>query len=319
MDVVPVVSEKWKYPPFGAEMDEEGNIFARGAQDTKSLAIQHLEAIRRLKLKGIRLKRTVHISMVPDEETGGVFGMRSFVKTKEFTDLNIGFAVDEGSANPSEKFYLYYGERTVLQIWVHCSGTTGHSSIFVPNTGAEKLRFIIDRFLDFREEEKIKYQDPNQRDNVTSINLTMLKGGVQVNVVPDVLSAAFDIRVSPFINHTKFIETIDGWLKEAGDGVNYTVISKDSPTEITKLDSSNIYWLAFKKACDENSVKLDTRILPGATDARQLRALNIPAVAFSPMNNTIPRAHANNEYLNKRVFLRGINIMMKIVEAVANA
>ncbi|XP_043466050.1 aminoacylase-1A-like [Leptopilina heterotoma] len=318
MDVVPVVPEKWNYPPFGAEMDKEGNIYARGTQDTKSLTIQHLEAVRRLKLRGIRLKRTVHISMIPDEETGGTFGMKSFVKSKEFRDLNVGFAVDEGSANPSEKFYLYYGERTVFQIWIHCSGTSGHSSVFVPNTAAQKLRLVINRLLDFRESEEMKYQDPKQRDNVTSINLTMLKGGIQINVVPSELSAAFDIRISPFVNHTKFINMIEGWLKEAGSEISYTIISKDPPTESTKLDSHNIYWNAFKKACDENSVKLDIRILPGAIDARYLRALNIPAVSFSPMNDTLPRAHADNEYLNKRVFLRGINIMMKIVESVAN-
>lgn len=318
MDVVPVVPEKWKYPPFGAEMDKEGNIYARGTQDTKSLTIQHLEAIRRLKMNGIRLKRTVHISMAPDEETGGNLGMRSFVKSKEFRDLNVGFAVDEGAANPSEKFYLFYGERTVFQIWIHCSGTAGHGSVFVPNTAAEKLRLVINRFLDFRASEEIKYQDEKQRDNVTSINLTMLKGGVQINVVPSELSAAFDIRVSPFANHTKFINMIEGWLKEAGSDISYTIISKDPPTVSTKLDSGNIYWNAFKKACDENSIKLDVRILPGSTDARHLRALNIPAVSFSPMNDTLPRAHADNEYLNKRVFLRGINIMMKIVESVAN-
>lgn len=156
-------------------MDKEGNIYARGTQDTKSLTIQHLEAIRRLKMNGIRLKRTVHISMAPDEETGGNLGMRSFVKSKEFRDLNVGFAVDEGAANPSEKFYLFYGERTVFQIWIHCSGTAGHGSVFVPNTAAEKLRLVINRFLDFRASEEIKYQDEKQRDNVTSINLTMLK------------------------------------------------------------------------------------------------------------------------------------------------
>ena len=32
MDVVPVFPENWTHPPFGAEMDSEGRIFARGSQ-----------------------------------------------------------------------------------------------------------------------------------------------------------------------------------------------------------------------------------------------------------------------------------------------
>lgn len=30
MDVVPVAEGYWKYPPFGAHIDENGNIYARG-------------------------------------------------------------------------------------------------------------------------------------------------------------------------------------------------------------------------------------------------------------------------------------------------
>ena len=56
---------KWSHDPFGAEKDDQGNIYARGAQDMKSVGIQYLEAIRRLKLKGFVPLRTVHVSFVP--------------------------------------------------------------------------------------------------------------------------------------------------------------------------------------------------------------------------------------------------------------
>lgn len=141
----------------------------------KSLSIQHLEAVRRLKLNGIRLKRTIHISLVPDEEIGGHSGMKSLVKTQKFKDLKIGFALDEGYANSDNKFIVTYGERTLFQIWVHCSGTPSHGSAIFPNTAGEKLRIVIDRLLAFREMEMKKLNDPEQKNNVTSINLTMLK------------------------------------------------------------------------------------------------------------------------------------------------
>ena len=92
--------------------DEAGNIFARGSQDMKCVGIQHLEAVARLKTQGRRLKRTVHITFVPDEEIGGVTGMKLFVKTEAFQKLNVGFALDEGLASgDTEEIPLYYGER----------------------------------------------------------------------------------------------------------------------------------------------------------------------------------------------------------------
>jgi len=57
----------WSHSPFAAEKDANGNIYARGSQDMKCVGIQYLEAIRRLKNNGVRLKRTLLISFVPGE------------------------------------------------------------------------------------------------------------------------------------------------------------------------------------------------------------------------------------------------------------
>lgn len=53
------------YPPFGANIDSEGRIFARGSQDMKCVGVQYLAAIRALKKEGVTLKRTIHIIFVP--------------------------------------------------------------------------------------------------------------------------------------------------------------------------------------------------------------------------------------------------------------
>jgi aminoacylase len=39
--------------------------------------------------------------------------MAKFVSTSDFHDLNVGFALDEGMASPSEQFSLFYGERSI--------------------------------------------------------------------------------------------------------------------------------------------------------------------------------------------------------------
>lgn len=113
MDVVPVDEPRWTHPPFAAEIDENGNIYARGSQDMKCCGTQYLGAIRSLKKKGVKLQRTIHVTFVPDEEIGGDFGMKAFVKTKEFRALNCGFALDESAAFPIENTMLvFYAERT---------------------------------------------------------------------------------------------------------------------------------------------------------------------------------------------------------------
>jgi hypothetical protein len=60
---------------------------------------------------------------------------------------------------------------------VHCPGTPGHGSLLLPDTAGEKVRIIIDHFMDFREQEKKKLEsDPSQTvGDVTSVNLTQLK------------------------------------------------------------------------------------------------------------------------------------------------
>lgn len=113
MDVVPVDEDKWDHPPFSAHMDDQGRIFARGSQDMKCLGTQYLAVVRDLKRRGKQLKRTLHMTFVPDEEIGGEFGMQSFVHTPEFKKLNVGFAIDEGTPEENDVFGVYYAERTM--------------------------------------------------------------------------------------------------------------------------------------------------------------------------------------------------------------
>ncbi|KAF2886891.1 hypothetical protein ILUMI_19282, partial [Ignelater luminosus] len=176
MDVVPVFEDKWTYDPFGAEMDNKGNIYARGAQDMKSVSIQYLEAIRRLKQENVTLKRTIHVSFVPDEETEGIGGMKTFVQTEEFKKLNVGFALDEGMANEDNAFPLFYGERTIWALDLHCPGQPGHGSLLLDNTAGEKAKKILDKFYEFREQERKKLENPNvTTGDVTTVNLTIMK------------------------------------------------------------------------------------------------------------------------------------------------
>ncbi|XP_063822557.1 aminoacylase-1-like [Ostrinia nubilalis] len=320
MDVVPVFENSWTYPPFSGHIDKEGKIFARGSQDMKCVGIQYLEAIRRLKESGVNLKRTLHISFVPDEEIGGHDGMEKFVLTEDFKKLNVGFALDEGMANPTEDFIIFNGERSIWQTHVHCTGQPGHGSLLIHNTAGEKLRYIIDKFMDLREQQKKILESDSKLTigDVTTVNLTQIYGGVQSNVIPEKLTVVFDIRLAVTVDHTQFENMIKRWCSEAGDGVTFEFEQKNPNVECTKLDDTNPFWMAFKSAADEMKLKLDCRIFPGGTDSRYIRRVGIPALGYSPMNNTPVLLHDHDEFLKADIFLKGIDIYVKLITAVAN-
>ncbi|XP_055303614.1 aminoacylase-1-like [Sitodiplosis mosellana] len=321
MDVVPVFEEHWTHKPFDADIDEDGKIFARGAQDMKCVGVQYLAAIRALKRDGVKqLKRTIHVIFVPDEEVGGYFGMAKFVTTDEFKALNVGFSLDEGIASPTEEFNLYYAERTIWQIEFICHGQSGHGSMLFKNTPGEKIHYLVDKLMSFRKVEAAKLENNANVDlgDVTTVNMTLLKGGVQGNVVPPVLSVVFDIRIANDIKLDEFEKTINRWCEEAGGNIELNYIHKNPQAPVTAIDDSNPYWLAFKKAIDELNLKMKTKVFPGGTDSRYIRRQNIPALGFSPMNNVPVLLHDHDEYVRCETYLAGIQIYKKIIPNLAN-
>ena len=94
-------------------MDEFGNIYARGAQDMKSVGMQYLGALRYFKNNNVSFKRTIHVLFVAEEELAGADGMKAFIETEAFRVLDIAFALDEGIASENDVFNVFYAERLV--------------------------------------------------------------------------------------------------------------------------------------------------------------------------------------------------------------
>jgi len=327
-DVVPVDQTKWKCDAFEAYKDEQGNIFARGTQDMKCVGIQYLEAIDRLKNQlHFQPVRTIHLLYVPEEEVGGRDGMEKFVETEEFRSLNIAFALDEGLASPDESFTVFYGERAAWWVRIKTTGPTGHGSRFVENNAMEKLIRIANKFLAFRKEQFETLQRGHHEcgmklGDVTTLNLTALKGGVtsdgghtfQLNVVPGEAEAGFDIRIPPSVDLNVFRKQLEEWIYSEGEGVSYYFVAAHMKNTSTSLnEDENSWWKLFKASLEKQNLKLDTQIFPAATDSRFIRNKGIPALGFSPINNTPILLHDHNEFLNERVYLRGVDIYVQLI------
>ncbi|KIH43545.1 peptidase dimerization domain protein [Ancylostoma duodenale] len=85
---------------------------------------------------------------------------------------------------------------------------------------------LINTTLAFREEQRKILEGDHTKTlgDVTTLNLTILEGGVQVNVLPEKFTAFFDIRVPPTVDFEAFEKEISGWCQEAGEGVTYEFV-----------------------------------------------------------------------------------------------
>lgn len=325
-DVVPVFEEHWKYDAFAGVRDEEGRVFGRGTQDMKSVGVQYLEAIRRLKAAKFSPLRTIHLTYVPDEEIGGLDGMAAFLLSDEWTRMNVGCALDEGLANPGDEMTLFYGERHTWKVEVTCAGNTGHGSRFIADSAGEKLRSVLDQFYDYRrEQERLLLQQLKENGcvltlgDVTTVNLTIIQGGVQSNVVPDKFRACFDCRIAQQCSPQQFEQLVASWCHQAGPGVTFRLLQReDNPNNSCISVEKSCWWAAFQSCCENMGIKLQKEIFPAGTDSRFLRRLGIPCYGFSPMNNTPILLHDHNEFLSERVFLRGIEVYQQLITALSN-
>lgn len=200
-------------------------------------------------------------------------------------------------------------------------GQPGHGSLLLKNTAADSVRLLMDKIYDYRRaQEKVLEDNPALLlGDVTSMNVTRMKGGKQRNVLPPFVELTVDIRIALTEDLEGFETMLRRWAKESAEKIEIEFLVKEPFCPPTKTDDSNIYWKAFKDATDELKMKIKPQVFPAGTDSAYVRAVGIPVIGFSPMINTPVLLHDHDEFLQADVYLRGIEIYKKIIENIANA
>ncbi|KAJ0175490.1 hypothetical protein K1T71_008649 [Dendrolimus kikuchii] len=307
MDVVPAIANEWTYPPFEARMDKEGNIYARGAQDTKDVAIQYFEAIKKLMQANVTLLRTIHMTFMPDEETGGNKGIKQFVDTDVFRNLNIGFALDEGYVSESENLLLpVYLDKRPWQIQFTVHGQGGHGSLLKDGTAIENACNMLKLILEYREEQKKIMKSRNKLDYgaYTGINVDIVKAGLRYNMIPTTVIVGIDMRLSVDSKITDIEKLIKSWMNAAGNQTEIFYNRRVERSDETAIDDSNLFWVAMKRILTNMGMDVVPIVFPATSDIMVLRNMGIPAFGFSAKTATIPRFHDNDEYLNVITFIK---------------
>jgi len=144
IDVVAADSAQWSHPPFSGDV-ADGFIWGRGTLDTKGLGIMFLIALESLLKEGVKFRRPIIFTAVPDEEPGGDNGMRWLVENY-LTDIDPEWVWDEGAGGFKgifgEKllFAVAVAEKQIFRVKLTAAGEPGHGSM--PHAGSANLTLL---------------------------------------------------------------------------------------------------------------------------------------------------------------------------------
>ncbi len=134
LDVVPADPRDWLYPPFAAEITDEGYLFGRGAVDMKNEVAARVVAMAELARNGFRPLGDLWLILVADEEDGiADVGMRWLLESRP--DIRPDLAINEGGGSRYELtngrtvVELSIGEKGTQPVRVVALGEAGHASM----------------------------------------------------------------------------------------------------------------------------------------------------------------------------------------------
>jgi len=354
MDVVPPgLEEEWKYPPLSAVVKRK-RMFGRGTVDMKGGTAAMAISLKILKEIGVKTSGNLIFNAVADEEVGGILGTKWCVENL-LKSKNCDFAVigEPTGFNPLPKV-ITIGEKGRISIKIIANGISGHASVPYLGVNAIYMMSNIIQNLDKLDEYIPKIKHPLSKDDLEELvsvlfsskenfdrfleeqpllqavikanihftkNMTMIKGGIKSNVIPDQCESIIDFRLIP----GQKIEMILNGLKKLINELGYQIKSEPTglPEEvfvylevIDKGEAS--YWKEWKNSqtlkdfyniveqCYEK--KPFYFLYPGSADTKYYRNTNFcpSTIMFGPGNGSL--AHKTNEYIEIQDYINAIKV-----------
>jgi acetylornithine deacetylase/succinyl-diaminopimelate desuccinylase-like protein len=151
IDVVAAEPARWTHPPFSGAI-ADGFVWGRGTLDTKCLGVMFLLALDSLVKEGVRFRRPIIFLAVPDEEAGGLAGMRWFTE-RALAELDPEWVWDEGSGGlrgmlgERVMFGVAVAEKRAYDVHLLATGDPGHGSMPHANNAVATLVCALERLL----------------------------------------------------------------------------------------------------------------------------------------------------------------------------
>jgi succinyl-diaminopimelate desuccinylase len=306
-DVVPVGDlEKWDFDPFSGHI-ENGFIHGRGASDMKcGLAglVFTMGLFRRL---DIPLTGKLSLLVVPDEETGGEYGVPWVL---ERSLIHGSAAV---IAEPSHPQHPTIGQKGSCWFEVEIEGTPGHgslspvigdSAILKAVKAIEVLQNIWNFEVKIPDEMKeiieitkayIRKREETDTSDVLdhiTVNIGTIHGGTKANVIADHVVIQVDTRLPFGVQNEEMLPKVRKLLADAGIEAKVRPIGFQSTANWTPPTNEIVSSLV--ESIKQVSQKDAYGVLQWASsDARHFRAHNIPVLQYGPAD--LPTIHSYNE------------------------
>jgi succinyl-diaminopimelate desuccinylase len=292
-DVVPP-GEGWTVDPYGA-VERDGAIYGRGVAVSKSDFATYAFALLALEANDDGLDGVVEIHLTYDEEAGGMIGPARLLAeglTKPTLAISAGFS-----------YAITTAHNGVLHLEVTLRGRQAHAAM--PATGRDALEAAVPVLAAVYGERKRLAGITSAEKGIGSPQITigLISGGINTNVVPDLVSFRIDRRIVPEENGEEvardLVSLIEGAVPE-GSGITVECRRIMLAEPLRPLPGAEILVETIaRRAMEVLGVPVLATGVPLYTDARHYAAAGIPTILYGagPRSILEANAHAADEHL----------------------
>ena len=268
-----------KIDPFGAEV-RDGKLYGRGACDTKGSMASLLAAVANVvRQKDFREgDLDIYFCALMGEESGND-GVRALMKS--------GFKVDFAIAGEPTGCRVVNTHKGALWFRVITRGRSVHGAM--PEKGESAIAKMtgVLQFLLGDYAKSLALID-NRELGAPTVNVGVIRGGTQTNIVPDYCAIEVDRRTVPVENHQHIVSQLREMFRALP--VEIEILS-DSPALFTDPRNRFVQQLAEVTGAGKQALLG----APWFCDAGIFAAHGVPAVAFGP--GSVAQAHTADEFI----------------------
>lgn len=297
LDTVPLGNEPWTVDPFAGDV-RDGKIFGRGSTDMKAgVAAMTVAAANKVSMLGS--KAQIALVFTGGEETG-CEGAKALCSEPEVLGTAGAMIVGEPTSNQP-----LVGHKGAL--WLHAvsRGVTAHGS--TPELG-ENAVYAACRAVGKIEDFGFNVS-PHDVIGGPSINVGRIKGGININSVPDLAEFDIDIRTIPSQDHGEIRAHLESYLQgdvELQTSVDVNgVISDDTNPWIQDVFDHIEPILGARPEVKTAKYFTDASVLTPAFG-------NPPTIILGPGDAAM--AHKTDEYCEVDKVYQAVNLYETIID-----
>jgi acetylornithine deacetylase/succinyl-diaminopimelate desuccinylase family protein len=306
-DVVPP-GEGWTHDPYGGEV-VDGKIYGRAAAVSKCDFSTFSFAVRALESLGLQLNGGIDLLFTYDEEFGGEVGPAWLLEhklTKPDLMIAAGFS-----------YQVVTAHNGCLQMEVTVHGKMAHAAI--PDSGIDALQGATKVLNALYAQNTLYKQVRSQVEGITHpyLNVGMIEGGTNTNVIPGRVTLKLDRRMIPEENPAVVEATLRQVIADAAasmPGITVDIKRILLANALKPLPGNKPLVDALQKhASDVFAEPIPALGTPLYTDVRIFCEAGIPGVIYGAGPRTVLESNAKraDENLNLQDLRRATKVIAR--------